>query len=45
MTQPLTPTTRCASRLREAERTGVPIEPLRDEIPHADEALAYAVQH
>lgn len=44
MTQHLTPTTLYASRLREAERTGQPIEPLREAIPHADEALAYAVQ-
>ncbi|MFN7645415.1 MAG: fumarylacetoacetate hydrolase family protein [Burkholderiales bacterium] len=45
MTQHLTPTTLYASRLREAEHTGVPLEPLRDAIPHADETLAYAVQH
>jgi 2-keto-4-pentenoate hydratase len=44
MTQHATPTTLFASRLREAERTGVPIDPLRDAVPHADEALAYAVQ-
>ena len=44
MTQHATPPTLYASRLREAERTGTPIEPLRDAIPHADEALAYAVQ-
>jgi 2-keto-4-pentenoate hydratase len=33
-----------AERLREAERTGVPIEPLREAVPEADEALAYAIQ-
>ena len=34
-----------AARLREAERTGTPIEPLREAMPDADEALAYAIQH
>lgn len=33
-----------AERLRTAERTGVPIEPLRLAVPGADEAFAYAVQ-
>lgn len=33
-----------AERLRQAERTGHPIEPLREAVPGADEALAYAIQ-
>jgi len=33
-----------AERLRTAERTGVPIEPLRVAVPDADETFAYAVQ-
>jgi len=44
MTQHATPAALYASRLREAERTNVPIEPLREAIPHADEALAYRIQ-
>lgn len=39
-----TPSVRYALRLREAERTGEPIEPLREAIAGADEALAYAIQ-
>ena len=44
MTRSLSELALYASRLREAERTGTPIEPLRDAIPGADEALAYAIQ-
>jgi len=33
-----------AERLRRAAETGTPIEPLREAVPGADEALAYAVQ-
>lgn len=33
-----------ARRLREAEASGVPIEPLREALPQADEALAYRIQ-
>lgn len=40
----LTPMQSFAARLREVERTGSPIEQLREAIPAADEALAYAVQ-
>jgi 2-keto-4-pentenoate hydratase len=44
MTQHATPLTLFASRLREAERTGEAIEPLREAIHGADEATAYAIQ-
>jgi len=33
-----------AARLREAEHRGTPIAPLRETVPVADEALAYAIQ-
>jgi 2-keto-4-pentenoate hydratase len=44
MTQSATPMHLYATRLREAEASGQPIEPLREAIHGADEALAYAVQ-
>ena len=42
MTNQNTPIALWAQRLREAEATGMPISPLRDEIPDHD--TAYAVQ-
>jgi 2-keto-4-pentenoate hydratase len=44
MTRHDTTMVRYALRLREAERSGEPIEPLREAIEGADEALAYAIQ-